>query len=204
MKNINQRVGVFVDVSNLYHSAKNLYNSRVNFGAVLKDAVDGRALIRAITYVVSAAHAVPQALPTDEGQALLGSGQAISPEEGFFEALRLAGYEVKAKDLQVFAGGMKKGDWDVGITIDAVTLAQKLDVVVLVTGDGDYVPLVEYLRTNTGCRVEVMAFSKSTSARLIEAADEFTDLDKAPEKYLIRQRVVRRSTSGIALPPKSF
>jgi uncharacterized LabA/DUF88 family protein len=67
-------------------------------------------------------------------------------------------------------------------------LAQKLDVVVLVTGDGDYVPLVEYLKSNTGCRVEVVAFGKSTSARLIDEADEFTDLDKETEKFLIRQR----------------
>lgn len=189
MKNVNQRVGVFVDVSNLYHSAKNLYNARANFGAILKEGVGGRALIRAIAYVVSAAKAV--GAPEE--------GQAISPEEGFFEALRLSGFEVKSKDLQVFAGGVKKGDWDVGITIDAVTLAQKLDVVVLVTGDGDYVPLVEYLRTNTGCRVEVMAFGKSTSQRLIEAADEFTDLDKETEKFLIRQRPVTPSRRQVII-----
>ncbi len=169
MKNINQRVGVFVDVSNLYHSARHLYEARVNFGAVLKEAVAGRQLIRAIAYVISA---------------------DIELEKDFFEALRLSGFEVKQKELQVFAGGAKKGDWDVGITVDAITLAQRLDVVVLISGDGDYVPLVEYLRRNTGSKVEVIAFGKSSSKKLIEEADEFTDLDKDQAKFLIKARRV--------------
>lgn len=169
IKNISQRVGVFVDVSNMYHSARNIYNGRVNFNALLKEAVSGRQLIRAIAYVVSA---------------------DIELEQGFFEALRLSGFEVKQKELQVFAGGAKKGDWDVGITVDAITLGRKLDVVVLVTGDGDYVPLVDYLKNTTGCKVEVMAFGKSTSAKLIEAADEFKDIDKEVNKFLITPRRV--------------
>ncbi|MFH0864520.1 MAG: NYN domain-containing protein [Candidatus Gottesmanbacteria bacterium] len=165
MKNLNQRVGVFVDVSNLYYSARNLFNSRVNFGAVLREAAGGRQLIRAIAYVISA---------------------DIEQEKDFFRALELSGFEVKQKDLQIFAGGAKKGDWDVGITVDAITMAQRLDVVILISGDGDYVPLVEYLKRNTGCKVEVIAFGKSSSKKLIEEADEFTDLDKNPRKFLIK------------------
>ena len=165
IKNLNQRVGVFVDVSNMYHSARHLYNSRVNFGAILHEAVGGRQLIRAIAYVISA---------------------DIEQEKDFFKALELSGFEVKQKDLQIFAGGAKKGDWDVGITVDAITLAQRLDVVVLLSGDGDYVPLVEYLRRNTGCKVEIVAFGKSSSKKLIEAADEYLDLDKYPRKFLIK------------------
>lgn len=167
MKNINQRVGVFVDVSNMYHSARHLYDARVNFGTILREAVGGRQLIRAIAYVISA---------------------DIEQEKDFFEALRLSGFEVKQKELQVFAGGAKKGDWDVGITIDAVTLAQRLDVVILVSGDGDFLPLVEYLRRNTGCKVEIIAFGKSASKKLIEEADEFVNLDKASGKFLIKPR----------------
>lgn len=170
IKNVNQRVGVFVDVANMYHSARNLYNSRVSFAAILKEAVSRRKLIRALAYVVKA---------------------DIEEEQKFFEALRLSGFEVKSKDLQVFPGGMKKGDWDVGITVDAIILAQKLDVVVLVTGDGDYVPLVEYLRVNTGCRVEAMAFAKSASNRLVSAADEFIDLDKNPSVFLLHSNPTR-------------
>lgn len=168
--NTSQRVGVFVDVSNMYHSARNLYSARVNFSAILKNIVGSRELIRAIAYVVSA---------------------DIEEEKSFFEALKLSGYEVKSKDLQIFAGGAKKGDWDVGITVDAIVLGLKLDVAVLVTGDGDYVPLVEFLKNNSGCKVEVAAFGRSASAKLIEHADTFIDFDKEPGVYLLKQRAVR-------------
>lgn len=167
IKNIDQRVGVFVDVSNMYHSARHLYNGRVNFAEILKRAVSNRKLIRAIAYVIKA---------------------DIVEEKEFFEALKLSGFEVKSKDLQIFPGGMKKGDWDVGISVDAIILAQKLDAVVLVTGDGDYVPLVTYLRVNKGCYVEAMAFAKSASAKLIAEADEFIDMDKEPAKFLLRPK----------------
>lgn len=161
-KHEDQRVGVFVDVQNLYYSARNIYNARVNFSALLKETVGKRKLIRAIAYVI----------------------RAQMPEEHtFFEALGKAGYEVQAKDLQVFFGGIKKGDWDVGITMDIIRMINKLDSVVLASGDGDYIPLAEYLR-NFGVRVEVIAFGKSSSSRLIDAVDDFIDMDKAPKKFL--------------------
>lgn len=159
-----QRVGVLVDIQNMYYSARVLYNKKVNFSEVLKDAVSDRKLIRAISYGIK----------TEEGL-----------EEKFFESLEKAGYEVMTKDLQIFRGGMKKGDWDVGITIDAVKLADRLDVIVLVSGDGDYVPLVQYLQYNKGTRVEIMAFAESCSKKLIEVADDFTNLSSSP-RYLIR------------------
>ncbi|HOF42258.1 MAG TPA: NYN domain-containing protein, partial [Candidatus Moranbacteria bacterium] len=137
-----QRVGVLVDIQNLYYSAKALYGKKVNFQRVLEDAVGDRKLIRAIAYGIK----------TIERQ-----------EDKFFEALEKQGFEVKSKDLQVFAGGVKKGDWDVGITVDAIKLSKSLDVIVLVSGDGDYIPLVQYLQSTTGCRVEGMAFLESTS-----------------------------------------
>ena len=159
-----QRVGVFVDVQNLYYSARALYGSKVNFKEILKEAVRGRSLIRAIAYVIRA---------------------GIEEEQSFFDVLQNMGYEVKAKDLQVFPGGHKKGDWDIGIAMDAIELAPKLDVVVLVSGDGDFTPLVEHLRRALGCRVEVMAFGRSCSSKLVQAADEFIDLDRSPERYLL-------------------
>jgi len=164
IKHTAQRVGVFIDTQNLYHSAKNLYGAKVNFGQVVKGAVDGRSLIRAIAYVIA----------TEGGE-----------EKSFFEALAKMGIETKTKNLQVFQGGAKKADWDVGLAVDAIKMAPKLDAVILVSGDGDFVPLVEYLKTNEGCQAEVVAFGKSTSAKLIEAADSFTDLDENPRKYLI-------------------
>lgn len=162
IKHKEQRVGVFIDTSNLYHSAKNLYKRKVNFGAVLKDAVAGRKLVRAIAYVI-----------TSEG----------GEEKNFFEALTKVGIETKTKDLQIFHGGAKKGDWDVGLAIDTIKMAPRLDAIVLVTGDGDFVSLVEYLKTTT--QVEVVSFDKSTSGKLIETADDFLDLGANPKKYLI-------------------
>lgn len=163
IKHKEQRVGVLVDVSNMYHSAKNLYKKRVNFKEVLKVGVDNRKLIRAVAYVIKT--------ETDEGV-------------NFFEALSQQGFEVKMKDLQIFQGGAKKADWDVGIAVDAIKLAPKLDVIVLVTGDGDYLPLVEYLQNTHGCLVEVLAFKQTASSKLQEAADDFINLSES-KKFLL-------------------
>ena len=165
MKHKEQRVSVFIDAQNLYHSAKNLYKARVNFKEILKTAVAQRKLIRAFGYVVR----------TKTGE-----------EKPFFEALTNLGIETRIRDLQEFFGGAKKADWDVGIVIDAVRTAPGADVIVLISGDGDFIPLVEYLK-NQGKRVEVMAFGRSTSSNLKEVADEFIDLCKEPEKYLLKK-----------------
>lgn len=168
MKYKDQRVGVFVDVANMYHSAKNLYSANVNFAKVLEEATAERQLIRVIAYVIRS---------------------KSREEQTFFGALDRQGFEVKMKDLQIFPGGMKKADWDVGITVDTIKLADKLDVIVLVSGDGDYLPLVNYLKENKGCRVEVIAFSETTSAKLIEGVDEFIDLSKNKRKFLIKKLI---------------
>jgi uncharacterized LabA/DUF88 family protein len=175
IKHPEQRVGVFIDTQNLYHSAKNLYHARVNFGNVLKDSVAGRRLVRARAYVVT----------TDTAE-----------EKSFFEALGKIGIETRTKDLQVFFGGAKKADWDVGMAVDAITAAPKLDAIVLFTGDGDFVPLIEYLQTHSGCQVEVASFGRSTSARLKEATDHFLDLDEDPKRYLLNYRPMRRPTGS--------
>ncbi|MFW6129280.1 MAG: NYN domain-containing protein [Candidatus Aminicenantaceae bacterium] len=159
-----QRVGVFVDVQNMYYSAKYIYKKKVNFSSILNEAVRGRRLIRAIAYVIRA---------------------DVKDESNFFDALKNIGYQVKSKDLQVFFGGAKKGDWDVGISVDMIELAPKLDTMVLVSGDGDFVPLVEHLKHALGCYLEVMAFGKSSSQKLIEETDCFIDLDPMSQKFLI-------------------
>lgn len=180
MKSKEERIGVFVDVANMYYSAKNIHGTRVNFGKVLEEAMADRHLIRAIAYVI----------------------KADSPDEQkFFEALDKQGFEVKMKDLQVFTGGAKKGDWDVGITVDAIKLADRLDTVVLVAGDGDYIPMLRYLQEAKGCKVEVMAFQESTSMRLREAADTFIDLSGDKKKYLLPMRPSNRPGLPIPRPP---
>ena len=164
IKHPEQRVGVFIDTQNVYHSAKNIYHARANFGNILKDSVAGRRLIRARAYSVT----------TESGE-----------EKGFFDALAKIGIEMRTKDLQVFYGGAKKADWDVGLAVDAITAAPSLDTVILVTGDGDFVPLVEYLKVHDGCQVEVVSFGRSTSGKLKEAADDFLDLDEDPRRYIM-------------------
>lgn len=170
---------MFIDTQNLYHCAKNLYQARVNFGAILKDAVADRTLVRAIAYVVT----------TESGE-----------EKNFLEALGKVGIEIKTKDLQIFVGGAKKADWDVGLAIDTVKLAPRLDAVIIASGDGDFVPLVEYLKIHSGNQVEVVAFGKSTSAKLKEAADDFLDLGDNPRRYLIGFGQPRRARPANPLP----
>jgi len=158
-----QRVAVFIDTANLYHSAKNLYGARVNFKEVLRKAIDKRSFVRALAYVIR----------TKTGE-----------EKSFVEALKKMGIEIREKDLQEYSSGFKKGNWDVGITVDAIRISPSVDVIVLVSGDGDFFQLVEYLK-NQGKRVEVMAFGNTTSTKLKEIADEFIDLEENPEKYLL-------------------
>lgn len=159
------RIGVFVDVQNMYHSAKNLYHARVNFGELLKLATSNRELVRALAYVVKS--------DTDE-------------ERSFFNALEKSGYELKSKDLQIFPGGTKKADWDVGLAIDAISLSKQLDVVVLISGDGDFIPLVKYLQFN-GIIVEGISFERSTSGKLIESLNNFVDLEEFESKIILKK-----------------
>lgn len=166
VKHPDQRVAILVDTQNLYHSAKNLYKSKVNFAGVLKEALGGRKLVRAISYVVN----------TESGEEL-----------PFFEAMEKIGIEIKTKDLQIFYGGAKKADWDVGLAVDAIKLSSKVDAIVIASGDGDFNPLVEYLKSQ-GCQVEGITFGRSASSRFKEMVDDFTDLDENPNEFLIGYR----------------
>ncbi|MFT5036593.1 MAG: uncharacterized LabA/DUF88 family protein [Candidatus Azotimanducaceae bacterium] len=161
-----QRVAIIIDTQNLYHSAKNLYKSKVNFAAVVEAALGNRKLIRAVAYVVN----------TESGE-----------EQPFFEALEKIGIEIKTKDLQIFFGGAKKADWDVGMAVDAIKVAHKVDAVVLATGDGDFIPLVEYVKSQ-GCQVETITFGRSASSGLKAVVDDFIDMDENPHDFLMGYR----------------
>ncbi len=163
-------MGIFIDIQNLYHSSKNLFQARVNYKELMKELVAGRRLIRSIGYVVKT--------------------ESTVGESSFFDALEKSGIELRMKDIQIFPGGMKKADWDVGMAVDAVRMADSLDVIVLVTGDGDFVPLVDYLKWGLGKGVEVAAFGRSSSGRLKEAAEEFIDLDNNP-KMILKKKIGR-------------
>lgn len=162
-----QRIGIFIDIQNLYHSAKNLYHGRVNYKELIKILTKNRRLIRALGYVVKSE-----------------TTAQTSSEASFFEALEKVGVELRIKDLQVYPGGFKKADWDVGMAVDAIRTAGSLDAIILATGDGDFVPLVEYLKWGLGKEVEVAAFGRSASGKLKEAADFFIDLEKLPRVIL--------------------
>ena len=166
IKHQNQRVGIFLDVQNLYHSARNLYDARVNFESVVKHIIEERTLIRAIAYVIK----------TETGE-----------ESAFLDALVTKGIETKSKDLQIFNDNAKKADWDVGLSVDMISLAPKLDVIVLVSGDGDFIPALEYVK-KFGCQVEVVAFGQTCSQKLRDLAEDFVDLSSSTRKFLIRHR----------------
>lgn len=200
----NQRVGIFVDVSNLYHSAKNLYQGRVNYAELIKHLVGGRQLIRAMAYVVRSEGVEPQQprghvrmAEKDQAAAVSlapasayangngdGANGGASSEASFFEALEKAGLELRMKDLQIYAGGLKKGDWDVGLTVDVIRMMPFLDVIILVTGDGDYIPLINYVKWGGGRVVEVAAFRRSASSKIVEAADEFVNIETVPRAIM--------------------
>ena len=178
----NQRVGIFIDVQNLYHSAKNLYHGRVNYKELIKHLVAGRQLIRAVAYVVKS-----------EGVEGIGAASLreaslapIGREAAFFEALEKEGLELRSKDLQIYPDGTKKADWDVGMAVDAIRMAPFLDSVILVTGDGDFCPLVDYLKWGVGRLVEVAAFRRSASGKIQESADRFINMEEIP-KIIIRK-----------------
>jgi len=158
-----QRVAVLVDAQNLYHSAQSLYTNNIDYSSLLEKSVQGRELTRAIAYVI----------------------RADSPEEeSFFEALTDIGFETKIKDIKTFSDGSKKADWDLGMSLDAVTLAEHVDTIVLCTGDGDFSRLCSHMR-HEGIRVEVMGFESSTAEELKEAADSFVDLSERTETFLL-------------------
>jgi uncharacterized LabA/DUF88 family protein len=159
-----QRIGIFIDAQNIYHSAKHLYRSRVNFSELIKFLTGNRTLARAVAYVAKS--------------------DPITGEDSFFDALRKSGFELRIKDLQIFSDGSKKADWDVGIAVDAIRTAHSLDVIILVTGDGDFIPLVEYLQVGLGKRVEVAGFSKTTSGHLKEVVDRIIELEDIPKILL--------------------
>ena len=172
VRNPDQRIAVLVDVQNIYYSAKNLYNAKINYKNLLSHVKYDRLLVRAIAYVIKS--------------------DPDLKEVHFFDALNAAGFEVKEKDLQTFYGGAKKGDWDLGIAMDAIRMGQKVDSIVLVSGDGDFKPVVNYLQQAFGCLVEVVAFKKTSNSGLIEMADDFTNIEDH-HNLMFRAKPVRKA-----------
>ena len=164
-----QRVGVFIDTQNMYYSARYLFGSKVSFKNIVADAVGDRRLIRAIAYVVAT------------------KGQEEKP---FFDALQKEGIELREKELMEYQSGQKKADWDVGLAVDVIRMLDMLDVVVIVSGDGDFEPLIDYAK-NRGRIVEVMGFRETSSMKSVAAADRFVNLSDDKKRYLMGKMRLR-------------
>lgn len=177
-----QRIGIFIDVQNMFYSAKLLHQSKVDYGKLLREITGTRHLVRAIAYIVQK--------------------QDVN-QSGFHEALSRFGYELKIKELKVRQDPdgrgttTSKGSWDIGMTIDALMLAKRLDTVVLVTGDGDFVPLVETLRAQ-GVRVEIVSFERSTAGELVRAADQYIPIQ---ESWIFKEKKFEHLNSAPGSPP---
>ncbi len=163
-------VAVFVDMQNLYYGAKNSLKKKIDFKRLLEIAVRGRKLFRAIAYLV------------DLDNVNQGS---------FLYVLKSLGYEIKLKQPKKFYSWDKveyKADWDMGIAIDAIAMAEsgKIDVAVIMSGDGDFVDLVNFLKAK-GIKVEVISFKAITAKEIIPAANEYIDLIEVSEFIVLEE-----------------
>lgn len=163
-----QRVGVFIDTQNLYHSARDFYEKNVNFETLLRHAVGGRRLIRATAYVVER--------------------ESDTSAWPFIYKLSTIGYRVRRMTLSLKettdeGKPIYQGNWDMGIAADMVRLMSSLDVVVLGSGDGDFVDIAEVLMER-GIRFEVIAFKETMAQSLIDAADRFTPISEIEGAFM--------------------
>jgi uncharacterized LabA/DUF88 family protein len=149
-----QRTAILVDTSNLYKSAKRK-KAKIDYKKLL-GRLNGRPIVRSVLY-----------------QAEAGS----DGERSFFRKMRSLGFEIRTRKLRILRKKRTEGNMDLDIAMDAVSLSDKVDVIVLASGDGDFVPLVHYLKAK-GVRVEAMAFWGSTSSALRKAVDAFTPISK--------------------------
>ena len=150
-----ERIGVFIDVQNMYYGARRL-KGKLDFDALLQEAVRERRLIQASAYVVESKEV---------------------DQSGFIALLEQRAIEVRRKTLRIRVDGSMKGDWDMELALDILDAAPRLDVVVLVSDDGDFTSLVKRVKA-MGPRVEVIGFPRTTAKSLVEAADEYHPLDR--------------------------
>ena len=152
-----QRVAVLVDVQNLFYAAKHVLGGRIHYERLLSHVLAGRRLVRAICYVVR------------------------DPEvemSSFLNALRNSGYEIRVKTSRKRQDGSTRGDWGVGIALDAMALAARVDTIILVSGNGDLAPVLQRLRA-LGAHTEVFGVEQSTAQDLREMADRFEPISSS-------------------------
>ncbi len=162
-----EKVALFVDVQNVYYTTRQSYRQNFDYNTFWREATGGKEVVKAIAYA------------TDRGD---------KKQQEFQNILRAIGFEVKLKPFIQRADGSAKGDWDVGITIDALEYGELADTVVLVSGDGDFDLLANKLRVDKHKRVEVYGVPTLTSNTLINAASTFIPIEG---KLLLNSHSVR-------------
>jgi uncharacterized LabA/DUF88 family protein len=158
--NLMKKVAIFVDVQNIYYTTRQHYQKHFNYYAFWEQATANRTVVAAFAYAI------------DKGDL---------KQQGFQQILRDIGFTVKLKPFIQRSDGTAKGDWDVGITLDAIEYAQQVDVLVLVSGDGDFDLLLQKAKQQYQVETEVYGVPGLTAPALINAADKFIAID---EQYL--------------------
>jgi uncharacterized LabA/DUF88 family protein len=151
-----EKIALFVDSQNLYYSARMGYAAKVNYEKLLRLITGNRNLVKAYAYIVQ---------PPDGD---------VRP---FATSLEHIGYIVKTKDVRTRANGSAKANWDMGIALDILGMLDAVDTIVLASGDGDFVPLVDFIKSKNK-RVEIFAFPENTAYDLKEKADRFEPLSE--------------------------
>jgi uncharacterized LabA/DUF88 family protein len=152
-----ETISILVDVQNVYYTTKSAYKRNFDYNQFWAKVTHGRDVVNAVAYAV------------DRGD---------EKQKQFQNILRAIGFDVKLKPFIQRTDGSAKGDWDVGITLDAIEFAAQSDTVILVTGDGDFDLLAQKMRAQYACKVEVYGVPKLTAASLINAANVFHSIDK--------------------------
>ncbi len=150
------KVAIFVDVQNIYYTTKQSYQRHFNYSAFWTQATANRTVIGAIAYAI------------DKGD---------SKQLGFQKILRNIGFEVKLKPYIQRCDGSAKGDWDVGITLDVMEYAAKADIIILLSGDGDFDLLLNKVGSGYAITTEVYGVPALTAPSLINAASRFIAID---------------------------
>ena len=156
-----EKVAIFVDVQNIYYTTRQSYSRHFNYSAFWSQATANKTVVGAFAYAI------------DKGD---------SQQLGFQQILRQIGFEVKLKPYIQRSDGSAKGDWDVGITLDAIEYAEQADVIILLSGDGDFDVLLNKARDKYSVESEVYGVQALTAPSLIKAASRFIAID---EKLLL-------------------
>ncbi|MGB0953923.1 MAG: NYN domain-containing protein [Planctomycetota bacterium] len=146
-----QRVAVFVDVQNMYHSAKKTYGRNLSYSRMLRACVRNRRLVRSTAYVIER-----------EG----------IDQVSFLDHLRYCGFEVKRREVIERMDGSRKAEWELGIAMDMLRIADKVDTIIVVSGNGVFADVAPLIRAK-GVKFECCAFRESMSDLLIRAVDQY-------------------------------